>query len=396
MISSHERYRDALSVLADDSAILPIVSTAGERRGWWTSERIWRRTYSRFNPNTTVFADIVFASQQPSPELCRIEMLERQPDDGPLDAVFLMATDPGWARVTRFPFDPALPALQAVAAGASVVRYHPGRRCTLRAVAGERGMFAKVYATDRGRRVYDDLVGLQRARSRGELQMAIAVPLSWDASSRTLWQAALPGCPASGALRAGHGEDLARRMGMAAGSLARARVQPSAVLDGTAALARTRRHAGDLVQRVPDLAGTVGVIVDELVEIHDRYSTRDPRPVHGAPHPDQWLVDASGLGLIDFDRFSRGDPESDAGVMLADLAALDEPAVPAARLGAAFLEGYRAAGVVLREPLVQAYCAHRQLAKALRAAQAIRPDGDRRAGKAVVKADRMLREAVPA
>jgi hypothetical protein len=32
----------------------------------------------------------------------------------------------------------------------------------------------------------------------------------------------------------------------------------------------------------------------------------------------------------------------------------------------------------------------------LRAAQAIRPDGDRRARKAVVRADRMLREAVPA
>jgi hypothetical protein len=86
----------------------------------------------------------------------------------------------------------------------------------------------------------------------------------------------------------------------------------------------------------------------------------------------------------------------DAGVMLADLDALDDPAVPAARLGLGLLDGYRAAGIALREPLVQAYRAHRQLAKALRAAQSIRPDGDRRASKAAVRADRILRDGVPA
>jgi len=32
-ISSHERYRDALTELAGDAAILPIVLEAGERRG---------------------------------------------------------------------------------------------------------------------------------------------------------------------------------------------------------------------------------------------------------------------------------------------------------------------------------------------------------------------------
>ena len=86
----------------------------------------------------------------------------------------------------------------------------------------------------------------------------------------------------------------------------------------------------------------------------------------------------------------------DAGVVIGDLDALDDPAVPPERLGTAFLEGYRAVGVAFRTPLVQTYRAHQQLAKALRAAQAIRPDGDRRAERAALRADRILKDARPA
>jgi aminoglycoside phosphotransferase (APT) family kinase protein len=138
----------------------------------------------------------------------------------------------------------------------------------------------------------------------------------------------------------------------------------------------------------------VTAIVDRLAELHARCPSRDLRPVHGAPHPDQWLDAGSEVGLIDFDRFSLGDPEMDAGVVLGDLDALAEPAVPPERLAAAFLEGYRAAGVTLREPLVQTYRAHQQLAKVMRAARAIDPGGDRRAVSLAARTDHLLSDAV--
>lgn len=394
-ISSHERYRDALTELAGDAAILPIVLEAGERRGWWTSERQWRRTYGRFMPEAEAFAEIVVVSETPSQELCRIEMFEHLPDDrGRAPDVCLIATGLGWARVTRFPFDPDLPGLAPLAACATVVRYHPGKRCTLRTMTGNRTVFAKVFATNRGARVYQDLVALQRVASKGELNVVIAEPLSWDASTRTLWQAALAGQPATGGLRGGQGDDLARRMGKAAASLTRAQVTPSEVFDGASELTRSRRHAGEVVRRVPALSDMVTAIVDRLAELHARCPSRDLRPVHGAPHPDQWLDAGSEVGLIDFDRFSLGDPEMDAGVVLGDLDALAEPAVPMERLAAAFLEGYRAAGVTLREPLVQTYRAHPQLAKVMRAARAIDPGGDRRAVSLAARTDHLLSDAV--
>ena len=397
--SSHDRYRDALTALAGDAAILPIVSQAGTRFGWWTGERRWRRMYSRFTPasDADAFADVVVASEAPSQAICRIEIFEHRPDDrgGGADVCRIDAAT-AWARVTRFPFDPDLPGLVALNAVTTVMRYHPGRRCTLRTTNGESALVAKVYGTDRGARVHHDLVALRRARSRGELRVNIAEPLSWDTSSRTLWQAALAGQPATSGLRGLQGEHLARRMGMAAASLTCATLTPADVFDGAAALARSRRPANDLAGHVPDLAPMVSAIVDRLAQMHARFPSRELRPVHGAPHPDHWLDAGSDLGLIDFDRFSRGDPEMDAGVLVADLDALDDPAVPPERLATAFLEGYRAAGVALCAPLVQTYRAHRQLAKALRAAQAIRPDGDRRAERVASRADRVLKEALPA
>jgi hypothetical protein len=392
--STHERYGDALTVLAVDTAILPIVSEVGERRGWWTSERIWHRTYGRFMPDADPFAEIVVSSETPSHELCRIEMFERRPDArGPRYAV---DTGIGWARMTRFPFDPALPGLTPVSAGATVVRYHPGRRCTLRVVRDALTVFAKVYATNKGARVYEDLVALRAAASHRRLKVTIAEPLSWEAGTRTLWQAALPGEPASRRLGEPGGDGTAGRMGTATASLARASVTPSQVFDGAAALARSRRHAAELSRRVPCLSETLHEIEDRLAGIHARFPSRDLRPIHGAPHLDQWLDAGSEIGLIDFDRFSRGDPELDAGVVLGDFDALGRTELPVARLSDAFLEAYRDTRGPLCEPLVQAYRAHRHLAKALRAAQAIRPDGDRRAARVAAGAARMLTEAARA
>ena len=103
--------------------------------------------------------------------------------------------------------------------------------------------------------------------------------------------------------------------------------------------------------------------------------------------PDPGSVSSTSTGS------AAADPELDAGVVLGDFDALGGVALPVARLSDAFLEAYRDAGGVLREPLVQTYRAQRHLAKALRAAQAIRPDGDRRAERVAAGLARMLTEA---
>jgi hypothetical protein len=392
--SSHGRYRDALRALADDTVMLPLVVSAGERSGWWTAERPWRRTYSRFKPDAAPFATLVFSSETPAQELCRIDVFERRPDGGRrVPGACEMDAGIGWTRMSRFPSDRELPGLWPLAGKGRVVRYHPDKRCTFRLGDRDAAVFAKVYATNAGERVYGDMVALQNARARGELQIAVAAPLSWEAESRTLRQAALDGRSAADTLRANDGDRVARRIGKAAASLTSIAVAPIQRLDGAAMLARSRRRAAELVRRVPALSSSVNGIVERLAATHARFPSEAPRPVHGAPHPDQWLDTGSELGLIDFDRFAYGDPELDAGILLADLEALGN-VVASERICAAFLEGYREAGIPLREPLIQAYRVHQQLAKAHRAAEAIRPDGDRRAVDAVARTEALSRGGV--
>ena len=61
-----------------------------------------------------------------------------------------------------------------------------------------------------------------------------------------------------------------------------------------------------------------------------------PRPIHGAPHPPQWLADGDALGLIDFDRLALGDPEADVAAFMEAAAAEDGGEAVAA----AFARGY--------------------------------------------------------
>ena len=111
--------------------------------------------------------------------------------------------------------------------------------------------------------------------------------------------------------------------------------------------------------------------------------------MHGALHVAQWLATGeSRLGLLDFDCFALGDRELDAGTFVADLDALNPERFPVETLREAFLDGYAAVAGALDLSLLEAYRTHKRLAKALKAARDVRPDGDRRAA-------RRLRAALP-
>ena len=152
-------------------------------------------------------------------------------------------------------------------------------------------------------------------------------------------------------------------MGAALATLAASRVSAPA--------APTRSAADELVRRVPELREDVSHLLDEIARLRAAAPPCPPRPVHGAPHPPQWLVDGEQLGLIDFDRLALGDPEADVAAFMEAAAAEDGGEA----IAAAFLAGYGP----LDEQRLTAYRHERRIAKALRAASALRPDGAERA-----------------
>jgi aminoglycoside phosphotransferase (APT) family kinase protein len=114
--------------------------------------------------------------------------------------------------------------------------------------------------------------------------------------------------------------------------------------------------------------------------------------VHGNPHPGQWLDGEAGLGLVDFDGLALGEPELDAAAVVAALEFEDPARVPVGRLRGEFLAGYREGGGSLDGRLMAIHRAQRRLAKAVRAAGSLRPDGDERARRHVRRALLELQE----
>jgi len=394
--AAHRRYARRLTALATDGPVLDAIAGAEDGEGRWLPRHGWVRTYGRFSPDRDPFATLVLETPGSPQAIARVDVSEALPAGKSLDEVRVHVPVLGWLRVTPFSSDSALSALPDVLAmpgRATVVRYRPGRRCTIRFDDGECSRFAKVMADDEGERIHAGTIMLWRAAAAGELGFAVAEPDRWDRSTRTLWQGKVEGVPITARLLGAEGPELAHRIGRAAASLGRARLEPEETFDGAAQLARSFRYGQELIRRVPGLAAAVSDLIGALSDTHAARGGRPLRPIHGAPHPSQWLDDGARLGLVDFDRLSLGDPELDAATFLGELDFESELAVPVERLAEVFLAAYESVAGPLDRRLLSAYRAHKRLARALRSARALRPDGDARAGRDLRHAIAACREA---
>jgi hypothetical protein len=377
--SAHARYGTRLGALRDDQAILPPVVQAAEPLGLLTDGGPLERDYARFHPHRQPFATLVLReTRQP---VLRVEAYDaRPPGEG------VVASEAGWLRVSAFASDPALPALPDLLARPgrqAVVRYRPYRRC---AVRFDRG-YAKLFADRRGERMADEGRMLWAAAERGELGFAVPRPERYDAASRTLWQSRVPGTAPPETVPA-------RRMGHALATLAGADLEPCRVLSAGAHLARSARLGWSLVRSVPSAERDVDRLMARLRRVHSAAPRGGLVPVHGNPHPGQWLDGAAGLGLVDFDGLALGEPEFDAAAVVAALEFEDPARVPVESLRAAFLAGYAETGRPLDARRMAIHRAHRRLGKAARVAASLRPDGDKRARRHLNRALLELEEVV--
>ena len=387
--SVHARYREELDALAGPELVIAAAEEAAVRWGW-PEQRTWTRMHERFEPECEPYATCVLATEGARQRIVRLEAFgARSPERGP-GARIVRAGAAGLLRVSCFLADPSLPTLgRALAAHgqATVVRYRPGRRCTIRVDEAGRISFAKVYADGAAERAHADGLDLWRAAGRGELGFLVAKSERFDPELRSVWHESVAGAPVKGQLRGPRGGELARRLGRAAGTLGRSSLRPRARRDRRMELARSRMRCAELERRVPALGNPARRLLAALDAAHAACNLTPPRPIHGALHVSQWLENGAGVALLDYDSLALGDPELDAATFLADLDVENRDRVPVDRLGAAFVSGFVATAGPLDSRLLATYRAHRLLEKSLRVARALRPDGDR-------KAERRLRMAI--
>jgi hypothetical protein len=367
--SAHVRYRQRLEAVTGEV----------ERRGWKAAG--WRRLFERFEPDREPYATCVFAAAGPVPRIVRIDAFGEAP---------------GWFAISRVPPDPGLPTLPLALrqpGPTTIVRYHPGKRCTVRVEANGRSRFAKLYGNGGGERAHADGVALWRSAERGGLGFAVARPGGFDRALGATWQEAADGEPVAEKLRGTSGEEVAWRIGRAAASLPRSPLRPSRSHERPAEISRAAARCGELERLVPELAEATTRFLTALQQADAACGPRPHRPVHGALHPSQWLDDGERLTLLDYDSLALAEPELDAATFLADLDVENRDRVPVERLGAGFLAGYEEVAGPLDRRLLAVYRAGRRLEKALRVARTLRPDGDRKAARRLRRALECLEES---
>lgn len=334
-----------------------------------------RRTYGRFLPDAAPFLSITLETLDEPQVVVNVEAFEHTPAEC---AGVIRAAPFGWLRASLAVNDATLPSLTALVGlrGSRMVRYRPGQRCVVRVDDGDRTMWAKTFADDRGEIIHqNDLLVWEH---RHELGFSVAPPGRYDAATRTMWNDHVHGDPVKHVLKGVEGPAMAERMGRACGSIPASTMVPARTNQALAELDRTTIRAARLAAVVPVLVGPLDELLGLLEPALTAPSGRPPRPVHGAPHHEQWLATGSGVGLVDFDGMGLGDPELEVATFQAEIDFEGGIAAGADRINQAFLDGYETTAGSLDRRLLTAYRALKRMHKAARTAQAIRPDGGER------------------
>jgi len=381
-----------LARLASDERMTCFVTEAGRRHGWWDADRRWQRTFGRFDPDARRYCVMLFESTTDTQELCLLEVYYADPPGADEASALSYDSLLGWLRFSRFPHDPRLPTLRAVRAGFNgvhVLRYRPERRCTMSVTDANSGgrTFVKVLANGDGNTIHAGAGALWRASLRGEIAFDVAKPIRWDSQLSALWQHAVAGQPLVRQLLQPGGQTIAARMGRACASLAVSSLKANEVFDARAQCQRSVRYASELSRRLPQFEVEIRDVIARLQRVHRQYIHRTPRPIHGAPHAHQWLDAGGRLGLVDFDRFSMGDPELDVATFVAEMDFEDPARVPVAAINQQFLASYESVYGPLQHSLIDTYRCHKYLAKSLKAVRAVSVNG-------VAKAERHLRRTI--
>jgi aminoglycoside phosphotransferase (APT) family kinase protein len=208
---------------------------------------------------------------------------------------------------------------------ATVVRHKPGRRCLLRfdVQVGPHGfargetLYGKVFASERGKDVYERLRAVASAAACGP-RVSIPEPVGYVAPLKLLVQRAVPGQPCHSSLLAGD-EALAVRIADALHALHRSSVLLQRRHELVHELALLTRR----VDRLAAVDSDLGIRARRCLELAN-LRAKGPwswrwRPVHRDFYHDQVLVWEDGLSVLDWDDAAMSEPAIDVANFLAHL-----------------------------------------------------------------------------
>lgn len=178
--------------------------------------------------------------------------------------------------------------------------------------------YAKIYAGNEGRSIYDAYKAIHYALKDGVVQLRIPRALSYSAAHHLLLLESVPGVPLS-VLQPADREAAYRRLGESLRKLHR--LNPPATTTKTTRLTPhgLARAAAIIAQAHPKAAEPAQQLADKLIAGYDEIAETNPVLLHGDLHPKNVIVDDERLFLLDLDQAASGAAALDLAGVIAGL-----------------------------------------------------------------------------
>ena len=178
--------------------------------------------------------------------------------------------------------------------------------------------YAKIYAGDEGRTIYEAYQAIHDALKDGVVQLRVPRALSYSAAHHLLLLEAVPGVPLS-ILQPADREPAYRRLGeslrklhqlsLPATTAKSTRLTPHGLAQAAAIIGQARPRAAELAQQ----------LADKLIAGNDEIAQSKPVLLHGDLHPKNVMVDDERLFLLDLDQAASGAATVDLAGVIAGL-----------------------------------------------------------------------------
>lgn len=254
------------------------------------------------------------------------------------------------AIIWRFPHDPGLPHLPQLlnlltvkqhlpseglsrigmsdtphVMASHIVNYRPEIRCTNRYDMYDPSqnrtfqLFGKTFRHDEGQSLYARLQYFWDRSLRDSDTMAVAQPLGYSASVKTLWQLGVPGTPLLRTLNPSNYEPYIEELAKGLRSLHTSQVTGLTIHSPVDHITEVHKKLAKLSDAVPLLAKTCMAMADNLEQTAPLASTIPSCPIYWDFHIQQILAFKGKLVFCDLDELVIGDPVQDLANFMVDL-----------------------------------------------------------------------------
>jgi hypothetical protein len=199
-----------------------------------------------------------------------------------------------------------------------LMRYVPLKRAILTwdDPYARRRYFVKLLNGADAPRVAGNFTQINAAFERGELGFAVPQLIAYNPVYRTLMMTEVAGSSFTDVMRRALPEPFAQVGGMLA-QLHGSSACPEVVWAPDKELTVLRRHTADFKRALPHLGMQLDGVVARLEAVSHELPCTPGVPIHGNLFGDQILAHRHGMGIVDWDTLSLGDPLYDVGRLIA-------------------------------------------------------------------------------